>query len=254
MKSKESSSYKQISPAPKLRDFVDSYWESTNNTDKPLRRTISPDGLFKVVIILVNKKIVAFFLTGLWTKEIDITIPARATVIGIKFKILAPEYIFQHEVVSLLQTQRMLDHDFWNINNFKFNNLKESVKRLEPIIINKLSQSKVIADKKLKLSQLIYQSKGNILAKDLADQVNWSNRQINRYLNKYLGVSLKTYLNIQKVYASYIDIREGKFSPNEKYHDQSHFIKEIKKHTGQTPKQLHKEQNDRFIQLKNIKI
>jgi AraC-like DNA-binding protein len=254
MKSKENSSYSQKSPSPKLRDFVDSYWESTNNTVRPLKRTIFPDGLFKVVIILVDEKIIAFFLTGLWTKETDITIPAKATVYGIKFKILAPEYIFQHEVASLLQTQRMLDHDFWNINNFKFNNIKDFRKRIEPIIINKLSQSKIIADKKLKLSQLIYQSKGNILAKDLADQVNWSNRQINRYLNKYLGVSLKTYLNIQKIYTSYIQIREGNFSSNEKYHDQSHFIKEIKKHTGRTPKKLHKEQNDRFIQLKNIKI
>ena len=81
----------------------------------------------------------------------------------------------------------------------------------------------------------------------------WTNRQINRYLNKYLGVSLKKYLNIQKCYESYIQIRQSFFSPEKDYFDQAHFIKEIIKHTGETPTTLYKEQNDRFIQLKNIK-
>ena len=73
-----------------------------------------------------------------------------------------------------------------------------------------------------------------------------------RYLNKYLGVSLKTYLNIQKVYAAYIQIRNGEFFPNDGFYDQAHFIREIKKHTGETPSTLHGNLDDRFIQLKNI--
>jgi AraC-like DNA-binding protein len=93
---------------------------------------------------------------------------------------------------------------------------------------------------------------GDISAEEVSNQIFWSNRQINRYLNKYLGVSLKKYLNIQKCYAAYIQIREGRFFPEKGYYDQAHFIREIKKHTNQTPKELYQEQNDRFIQLKNI--
>lgn len=129
MKSKEISSYKQLSPAPKLRDFVDSYWESANNTDKPLKRTIFPDSFFKVIITFVDEKIVAYFLTGLWNKETDITIPAMATVYGIKFKILAPEYIFQCEIASLLQSQILLDEDFLGCQEFQVLQLTEFCKK-----------------------------------------------------------------------------------------------------------------------------
>ena len=82
--------------------------------------------------------------------------------------------------------------------------------------------------------------------------LKWSNRQINRYLNKYIGVSLKKYLNVQRVYAAYIHIREGKLKPSARFYDQSHYIKQIKQHTGHTPGQLYKEIDDRFIQLKHI--
>ena len=111
---------------------------------------------------------------------------------------------------------------------------------------------KKIQPKKLQLSQLVYLMNGNISAEEVSNQINWSNRQINRYMNKYLGVSLKTYLNIQKCYTSYIQIREGRFFPDNGYYDQAHFIREVKKHTGKTPKELYEKQNDRFIQLKMI--
>ncbi len=94
---------------------------------------------------------------------------------------------------------------------------------------------------------------GDISAEEVSNQINWSNRQINRYLNKYLGVSLKTYLNIQKCHSSYFHISKGEFYPSNNYFDQPHFIREIKKHTGKTPKEIYKNQNDRFIQLKFTK-
>jgi len=108
-----------------------------------------------------------------------------------------------------------------------------------------------VEGKKLQLSQLLYQVEGNISAEEVSNQIAWSNRQINRYLNRYLGVSLKTYLNIQKVYNAYIQIRDGKFFPEKGYFDQAHFIREVKKHTNKTPKELYKEQHDRFVQLKH---
>lgn len=253
MNLKGNSSYRQINPSPKLIDFVDSYWESKNITEKPLKRIIFPDSFFKLVITVVEGKIVALFLTGLWTNQVEIEIPAKSTIFGIKFKLLAPEYVFNHEVATLLLNKQMLEHNFWNINTFKFENLEKFVRQIEPIILEKASKISV-DERKIKLSLLICYSKGKIKIKDLAEQIGWSNRQITRYLNKYIGVSLKEYLNICKVYNSYSQIRIGNFFPGEEYYDQSHLIKEIKKHTGNTPKQLHKEQDDRFVQLKNIKI
>ena len=93
---------------------------------------------------------------------------------------------------------------------------------------------------------------GNITATEASNQIYWTNRQINRYLNKYVGVSLKKYLLIQKCYQSYLQIRKGDFYPDKGFYDQPHFIREIKKHTGETPTSLNEKQNDRFIQLTRI--
>ena len=242
-----------LTPSLALAEFVHSYWESINETSEPRKFTIFPDSFFKVIFYLVDDKITAFFLTGLWPKETEITIPPRATVCGIKFKILAPEYIFNHEMASLLQTHRELSLDFWNLKNFDFSSFEKIVEQLEIVLLEKLKASNKVDGKKLQLSQLLYKTNGEISAEEVSNQIAWSNRQINRYLNKYLGVPLKTYLNIQKVFASYIQIREGRFFPDQGYHDQAHFIKTIKSHTGQTPKGLHKQKDDRFIQLKHFR-
>ena len=252
MKPKGNSNYQQINPTKALKDFVDSYWISTNLSNKPLKRTIFPDGFFKLVVTLVNDKISIVFLTGLWIKESEIIIPAQATVYGIKFKILAPEYIFQTEIASLIDSQKMLTPSFWGIKDMQIESLKNYVAQIEPVMLKKIDQSKEVQSKKLNLSQLLYSSEGNILVKEISEKTNWNSRSINRYFTKHLGIPLKSYLNIQKIYTAYVPIINKEFFPEKGFHDQSHFIREIKKHTNKTPKELEKKKHDRFIQLKNI--
>lgn len=206
-----------------------------------------------MVVTLINNRISTVFLTGLWTKENKIVIPENATIYGIKFKILAPEYVLQKEIASLLDSQKILDPSFWGINDMNLNSLQKFVNQIEPVILKNIHQNKEPQKKKLELSQLLYSSNGNILVKELTKQVNWNSRSTNRYFTKYLGIPLKTYLNIQKVYAAYIPIINKEFFLEKGFHDQSHFIKEVKKHTNKTPSELEDQKNDRFIQLKNLK-
>jgi len=83
----------------------------------------------------------------------------------------------------------------------------------------------------------------------IAENSFWSARQINRYINRLLGIPLKTYSNILKCYSSYKHIKIGDLTPSTGYYDQSHFIREIKKHTGTTPKVLSKNEADRYLQF-----
>ena len=253
MTDKPKHSYKQLQPSAGLSTYIDSYWESVNHTNLPLKSTIIPDSFFKLVVTVIDNKISVVFLTGLSLKQTEIVIPARATIYGIKFKILAPEYILEREIASLLQSQSMLDPGFWGISDFDISSLEAYVLQIEKMMSEILTQGKQVKNKKLQLTKLLYEASGNISAGEVATQTGWGLQQISRYLNKYLGISLRTYLNIQKIYAAYIPIREGTFSPREGFHDQSHLIKQIRKHTGQTPSSLFGGKNDRFIQLKNIK-
>jgi AraC-like DNA-binding protein len=89
--------------------------------------------------------------------------------------------------------------------------------------------------------------------KELSGKVYWSSRQINRYFNQRFGVSLKTYCNILRFGASFKHISEGKLFPEQNFTDQNHFIKEIRKYAGVTPKELSKNENGQFVNITAIK-
>ena len=63
------------------------------------------------------------------------------------------------------------------------------------------------------------------------------------------GISLKSYCNILRCYASFKHIKKGVLYPQQNYFDQSHFIKDLKKHTGNNPTELFENKNDQFLQL-----
>src|SRR6202007_845175 len=83
-------------------------------------------------------------------------------------------------------------------------------------------------NRKRKLFDLIYSSKGSLTVKELSENVYWSSRQINRYFNQQYGISLKEYCSILRFGTSFKHISEGKLFPEQNFTDQNHFIKEIK--------------------------
>jgi len=106
-----------------------------------------------------------------------------------------------------------------------------------------------IDERKRNLFELIFTTNGEISVKELSERIFWSERQINRYFNQQFGLSLKTYCNILRFQASLLHIKQGELYPQLNFADQSHFIKEIKKLSGVSPKELHKNENDRFLQF-----
>ncbi|WP_197492232.1 helix-turn-helix domain-containing protein [Arachidicoccus ginsenosidimutans] len=108
---------------------------------------------------------------------------------------------------------------------------------------------KEIDERKRKLFELIFATNGELSVKELSEKVYWSARQINQYFNKQFGLSLKAYCNILRFQASLSHIKEGQLFPQLNYYDQSYFIKEIKRLSGASPKELFKNENDRFLQF-----
>lgn len=243
--------YKEIKPAKHLEDFVHSFWTHRNLSGISQEMTISPDSFFKIIFLVHKSKIVNYFMTGIWTENKNFTMPPNTTSFGCRLRILAPEYLIDEEISPILNSLKQLELSYLNLDRFNLSNFNTIVKQWEAELL-RIKPNKTIAANKLRLSQLLYSTDGSLSPSEISEQIFWANRQINRYLNKYIGISLKKYLNIQKIYASYIQIREGELYPQKDYFDQAHFIREVKKHTGETPKSLYQKQNDHFIQLKNI--
>ncbi|TCI93055.1 DUF6597 domain-containing transcriptional factor [Tenacibaculum sp. M341] len=236
-------------PKDNLYQFIDSFWLFNNNNNTPINYSIVPDGFFKLIVIYVNKNIHQVKLVGLFDKTIPVTTPANSTTFLIKFKLLASEYIFNHKIGILLNNREELDYTFWNINQFTGKSIEGFIKHIKENCSNFDTIKTKIPQKKKKLSELIYSTYSLNNVTSIVNQLDWSQRQINRYLKKHIGVSIKEYLNILKFADTYNQISKGELFPNGNFTDQSHFSKSIKKQTGTTPQKLYEGQNDQFIQL-----
>ncbi len=244
--------YTELLPSTDLAELIDSFWKHENLSEHQEETIIFPDSFAKLIIVVINGKIQRYFFTGVWTEQKAFMVPPRSMVFGCRLKVLAPEFLFNQSFSQIKDAIKPVELGFLKVQRLDLSNFETLVNQWQhELRLQRIN--KEIGSNKLRLSQLLYTAKGALSATEVSEQIYWSNRQINRYLNKWLGLSLKKYLNIQKCYQSYMHIRNGELQPKEDYFDQAHFIKEVKKHTGETPTELFKEQNDRFIQLKNIK-
>ncbi|MCL9806563.1 helix-turn-helix domain-containing protein [Flavobacterium amniphilum] len=238
--------YREIKPTGFLNHFIQSFWEY--NSTETVEHTIIPDGYFDLIAEYENDSLQLVKLTGVWTSPIAVSIPESTRIFAVRFKLLAAEYLFQQEIKSILNTSKELPLSFWNIDSYQTDDFEKFASDITNQLQNAISHLKEIDNRKLKLFDLIY-GNHNLSVTGLSENIHWSSRQINRYFNQQFGCSLKTFLNVVRCNSSYELISGGNLSPTDDYFDQAHFIKEIKKHTGTTPGELFKNENDRFLQL-----
>lgn len=242
--------WKIIKPAKELDDFVESFWMLANHSNKQHQIVVLPDGRFDIIFSLTGKKNFQATLRGLDTKPEQRNIPANTILFAISFKLLAIEYLIDYKVHSLLNEGIRLPQDFWGVTGIGLNDINGLCEKVSAKMISLVKPD--IDTRKKNLFDLIYSSNGTLTVKELSEKVFWSSRQINRYFNQTFGLSLKAYCNIFRFRSSLQHIKNGNLFPELNFSDQTHFIKEVKKLSGVTPKELSKNLNDRFILLSAI--
>lgn len=161
------------------------------------------------------------------------------------------EYLFGDSIKDVLNEGRTISNDFWQFDESDLKNLKKFYHKATQKINTLATES--MDSRKKNLFEFIYSSDGAMTVKELSEKVYWSSRQINRYFNQQFGLSLKTYCTLLRFGASFKNISEGKLFPDQHFTDQNHFIKEIKKYAGVTPKALTKNKDEQFINMTAIK-
>jgi len=243
--------YKIIKPDKQLSDFVDSFWFLRNPSDADKETIGLPDGL--VDILLFKSATEPFYIAQLGglTQYEQAKISANSLIFCVSFKLLAVEYIFEETIANIVNSGRLLPLGFWGFMETDLLDFESFVEKTTKKIKSLLP--KEIDERKRKLFELIYATKGAITVKELSEKAGWSSRQINRYFNTQFGISLKAYCNILRFRASLEHIANGRLLPEENFFDQNHFIKDVKKFSGVVPKELSKNENDRFILLSAIR-
>ncbi|MEZ0610360.1 helix-turn-helix domain-containing protein [Fibrella sp. WM1] len=242
--------YQIEKPPPKLANFVESFWRLTNPTDQPVPVIVLPDGRFDVIYSFSPAEPRRTILTGLGSKPEQQRVEAGTLMYAVSFRLLALEYLLQTSIANLGNDVQILPADFWGITDDDLSDLSRFSARLSHLFAQRIPAQ--IDPRKQTLQQLIYATNGSIPVGDLAQQTGWSSRQINRYFTRQLGVSLKTYCTMLRFRASFQHLREGRLFPEENFTDQAHFIREVRKYAGVTPRGLAQNADDRFIQLSTL--
>lgn len=236
-------------PDAAIASFVDSFWALYNTGDTGKNVVVLPDGLVDMIFSKSATEPYHIMLAGISTQPEQGFVAPHSVTFAISFKLPAIEYILHGTVADIVDNLKDVAQKFAHIQEGVLDDFdtfcRHASKRMQELI------SPDLDERKIRLFDLIYASKGSVSVKELSAQAFWSSRQINRYFNQHLGISLKYYCNIVRFRASFEHIKNGKLFPEGNYADQSHFIKEIKKLSGVLPKDLYKNINDRFIQLIN---
>lgn len=238
--------YFEIGPQNYFSDYIKCFW-MYKNTDEDIQHTIFPNGCFEFFVIYENGSLISVLFSGLRTKPFNVFVQKGVTIHSIRFKLSASEFIFNRKICDLLDKTISLESTFWDIGNLGFLSFNEFVNIISENIFQTIQKLPAPNIEKINLLNTVYIN--NLRVKDIVEETGWSSRKINRYFTKQFGLPLITFLNILRVRSSFSEIKQGKLYPEQNYFDQSHFIKEVRKYTENTPKELSKNKDDRFLQL-----
>ena len=238
-------------PDHSISHFVHSFWMLENETGKDIPSTILPNGMVDLALMKMKAGNWEMFLRGIDTEPSQVVIKKDTKIFTIGLKLLAVEYLLGDSIKDVLNEGRNFTNDSLQFEETDLDSFENFCNKATQKIKNIFPKN--IDSRKKKLFELIYSSNGSMPVKELAEQAFWSSRQINRYFNEQFGISPKAYCNILRLGASFKHISEGKLFPEQNFTDQNHFIKEIKKFAGVTPKELSKNKDDRFIDITAIK-
>lgn len=241
--------YREIKPIFQLSDFVESFWMLSNVSDQEKQIVILPDGRIDLIFSFENTDEIT--LLGIDSEASRAVLAPRRSMFAVSFKLLAIEYLFKDKFPVLVDCGYNLSSDYFGVTIQDFRNFEEFCDLLSSKFLSILNHD--IDERKKKIFDLVYNSNGEITVTEIAETLHWNSRQINRYFNQRFGISLKAYCTILRFRASFKQIKEGKLFPEQNFTDQAHLIKNIKKFSGVTPKELNKNTNDRFIQLSTLR-
>ncbi|QMW06440.1 helix-turn-helix domain-containing protein [Spirosoma foliorum] len=242
--------YQLIQPDPVLSDFVESFWMLANPTNVEKEVVVLPDGRFDIFFSYSINEPFHVTIAGLASEPSQSAIAPQSIIFAISFKLLAIDYLLDTTISSLVNKVDYLPNDFWGITQDDLGDFSSFCTKVSSKMIGQLKGN--VDERKRKLFDLIYSSEGALSVHELSESVHWNSRQINRYFSQRFGLSLKTFCTILRYKSSFTQIKEGKLFPEHYFTDQAHFIKEVKKFSGVTPKELTKNKNDRFIQFSTL--
>ena len=239
--------FRPLAQTHPLSAYISAFWRLANPSAEARSVTILPDGYFDLTGAVAATEPFHLALSGLGTKPVQAVVAPHTIIVGISFNLLAAEYLFGQPIASLLDTTRLLADEWLLIEPADLPDFDQFCARMPDRVQPLISAD--MDSRKRNFFALLHDEAGTAGIEELAKQVGWSRRQIDRYFRQWFGISPKAYQNILRYRASFSHLKRGKLFPEGAFADQAHFIRDVKRYSGVTPKSLARNEDDRFIQF-----
>lgn len=248
--------FERIKPSAHLQHIVECYWVIKDDEPTPNIQKIIPDGFTELIFhfgdayrIKLNKqwkKQSDALLAGQITRHFLLQNTGKSDVFGIKLKPTALTHLFDLNMnaitdkvidavpalpkeMSLLQTELRQSTDYC-----------ERVTSAENYLARRLSSTTLKNTYADKAIDLIFEKKGMVTVAELWASLGIGERQLENYFKKYVGLTPKFFCRIIRFNYIFDLVRENKqqwtsLAYEASYYDQSHFIRNFKNFTGQSP-------------------
>jgi AraC-like DNA-binding protein len=242
--------FKTHEPDKALSDFVERIWLFQNLSTENKELIAIPDGRIDLIFTRSPNEPFRSAILGIETIPSSHIFSANTLMFGISLNLLSVEYLLKTNIATLVNSMELLPNNYWDISEKDLTDFDNFSKKVSDKIASLVPLE--IDSRKQTLFALLYSTNGSLTVKEYSEKAFWTSRQINRYFNQYFGLSLKAYCTILRFRASFSHLKDGKLYPELNFTDQAHFIKEVKKLSGVSPKELSKNQKDRFIQFSTL--
>jgi AraC-like DNA-binding protein len=250
----------QFLPSEILRPYIKFHWIYSTDKDTSTD-VIYPSGCVELAINISDGQVTTILndrAIKMPSVEVlgQLTIPGRiiatkgSTLLVTRFYPYAVSLFFPNHVSEFTNDSIDLNEIFKNEATELYHRMMEQrtidqkINMLEAFLIQKLKKGR--SEEKLRLVEHICNQPFDcdiLHVEDLASKYGFSERYIQKLFTDFIGISPKSFFNIQRFNRSLELVRSSGSSLTAiahecGYYDQAHFIKEFKNFTGMTPSQV----------------
>lgn len=255
-RSSDSYVYQEYMPSRSLISHVVCYWtlDCTAVSPSTVPHRILPDGCADIIFNLkAQAASISGFITGLMSSYEEMRFTEDQSLLGIRFfaETVRPFIRFP---ASEFRAGPVFSEEVWGLEANRLNeemvtapDTASRMDLIETFLLNVLSLNNVRSDTLLESGiQYLYDARGRITVRALAEKLSYSERNIRRTVQKELGMTPKELTDIIRFQNVLQEMQRNKnasfpeIAASYGYYDQSHFINSFKRLYGMSPHQAFK--------------
>jgi AraC-like DNA-binding protein len=247
--------FKRIAPSVSIQPFIECYWIVEDDDTTPVCQKIIPDGFPEIIVhygdpykILIKdewEQQADFLLAGQLTKFFYLENTGKTGVLGIKLKPTVLSRLFGLSMKEYTDTVVSIREDDKNFTTIKQigasgNSHEKAVQELNQFFEAIVLEKKIRPTALDQAVNLVFERKGMVNIRQLAAETFLSERQLLNQFRQQVGLSPKLLARIVRLNYIFQLVKENKekwtsLAYEAAYFDQSHFIKDFKQFTGESP-------------------